>query len=243
MDTLGAALGPLIAAGVLTVAAGNPAGFRWVFWISTIPGVLAVIVLAIWLKERRPHDHENAPEIRFAHLGKRFAVFCAAAGIFSIGNSSDAFLILRTQGLGVPIAMVPLAYFVFNMVYAALSTPFGALSDRVSRRAVIAAGWLIFAIIYLGFALSTEAWQAWALLAGYGVYYALTEGVQRAFIVDLVPRHMRASALGTFNFVTALALLPASVIGGALWQALGAPATFIFGSACAALAILLLALV
>jgi MFS family permease len=237
MDTLGAAVGPLIAAAILYYAKGAPADrLRTAFLVSAIPGVVAVLVLAVFLTERRPHRKGARPSVSFKGLPASFRNFAAVAFIFSLGNSSDAFLILRARDAGLSLALIPLAYFTFNMVHAIFAIPMGALSDRIGRRRVIIAGYVIFALIYLGFALFAGAWTLWLLFAGYGLYYAATDGTQRAFIGDLVPNDLRATAVGVFNALTGIALLPASLAAGVLWQSFGPAAAFIYGSAFAFLA-------
>lgn len=237
MDTVGAAIGPLIAFGVLSLSANN---YRVAFVVASIPGMLAVLILTLALREGGPAGRQGAPvRLGFASLGRDYLVFTGVATLFALGNSSDAFLILRAQDLGLATALVPLAYFGFNLVYALLAIPLGSLSDRIGRRRVITVGYLVFAGVYLGFALAGHAWPVWPLFAAYGAYYALTEGVQRAYVTDLVPAEQRGAALGTFNAATGAAMLPASLIGGLLWQEVAPAATFCYGAAFAAMAALL----
>ncbi len=242
MDTVGAAGGPLIAFATLAFL---PENYRAVFWIAAIPGVIAIAVAVFFLRDiARPPAPGQAPKLGFAGLGRGFMLFTLIAGLFALGNSSDAFLILRARNLGLAPAVIPLVYFAFNVVYAVLATPFGALSDRVGRRRLLMAGYAIFAVVYLGFAVAGGAAgraEAVALFLVYGTYYALTEGVQRALVVDLVPSGLRATALGTFSTVTGVALLPASVVAGALWDRVGPAAPFFYGAALAALAVILFA--
>lgn len=237
LDTVGAAIGPLAAFGVLALSANS---YRAAFVVASIPGVLAVLILALALHERRPASRKGAPmRLGFASLGREYLLFTGIAALFALGNSSDAFLILRAQDLGMATTLVPLAYFGFNLVYTVLAIPLGSLSDRIGRRSVIAVGYLIFAAVYLGFALAGQAWLVWPLFAAYGAYYALTEGVQRAYVADLVPAERRGAALGTFNAATGAAMLPASLIGGLLWQEVAPSAAFYYGAAFAAMAALL----
>ena len=244
MDTAGAALGPLLAFAVLALL---PENYRAVFWIATVPGAIAILVAVLFLRDvpRRPRA-ARLLRLSVARLGRPFTLFTLVATVFAVGNSSDAFLILRAKNLGLPVTAIPLIYFAFNVVYALLSTPAGALSDRLGRRRMLALGYAVFACVYLGFALvggPSARWTVPALFLVYGVYYALTEGIQRAFVVDLVPAELRATALGTFAMATGLALLPASVIAGRLWDRVGPAAPFYYGGATAAAALLLLLLV
>ncbi len=243
MDTLGAAIGPLVAFATLAL---RPENYRAVFWIAAIPGAIAIAVAVFLLRDiARPPAPGLAPRLGFAGLGRPFTIFTLIATVFALGNSSDAFLILRVKNLGLPAPAIPLAYFAFNVIYAALATPAGALSDRVGRRVMLIGGYAIFALVYLGFALAGgpgARLQAVGLFLVYGAYYALTEGVQRALVVDLVPSSMRATALGTFSTATGVALLPASLVAGILWDRVSPAAPFYFGAALATIAVILLAI-
>jgi len=156
--------------------------------------------------------------------------------VFSLGNSSDFFVILRAQNLGSSVVYVTLMLVLFNITYAITSLPAGVLSDRLGRRRVIAVGWAIYALVYLGFALASSLWQIWLLFACYGVYYGVVEGVARAFVADLVPEEKRGTAYGLYHGVVGITLLPASLIAGWLWQAYSPAAPFYFGAALAFLA-------
>ena len=241
MDTAGAAVGPLLAFAVLAMA---PEHYRTVFWVAAIPGAAGILTAALFLHDvGRPAVAAPPPRLAFVGLGRPFAHFTLAATVFALGNSSDAFLILRARNLGLPAAVIPLVYFAFNMVYALLSTPAGALSDRMGRRRILVVGYAVFAVVYFGFALlraPAGRWAVPALFLVYGVYYALAEGAQRALVVDLVPAPLRATALGTFATATGLALLPASLVAGRLWDSLGPAAPFFYGGATATTALLLL---
>ena len=241
LDTVGAAVGPLSAFAVLEFFNSN---YRLVFALSAIPGVIAVIILVGFLKEKAAKNPAaTPPKLGFGSLGAGFLLFALISTLFTFGNSSDAFLILRAQNLGLAAVLVPLAYFTFNIVYSLLAMPLGSLSDRVGRKVVIIAGYLIFAIVYCGFAFASASWAVWGLFAVYGIYYALTDGVQRAYITDIVPSNLRGSAIGTYNALVGIAALPASIIGGFLWQAIAPEATFIYGAVFAVIAAVLLLIV
>lgn len=216
LDTVGAAIGPLTAWAILTL---SPGAYRTIFLVSAIPGTIAILVVLTLVRDLRsgPRD-ASRPAFRLRHLGKPFALFTAASAVFALGNSSDAMLILRAQDLGTTAALVPLMYFAFNVVAAALATPFGVLSDRIGRKVVLAVGFAGYALVYLGFALAHGPISVWFLFALYGVPYAMTEGLARAYVVDLVPAASRATAVGGYTFVLGLAALPASTAAGLLWD-------------------------
>ncbi len=240
MDHLGAVIGPLLAFGLMSLFAGN---YRAVFAVASIPGALAVAVVAFGVRERRPHLVEpTAPPVQ---PGQPVPVdlrrFLLVLFLFTLGNSTDAFLLLRAQEVGIPVAHLPLLWVVLHIVKSATSVPGGALSDRIGRRRVIIAGWALYAAVYLGFAAVGTAAQAWFLFAVYGLFFGLTEGTEKALVADLVPAHERGMAFGLYHLTVGLAALPASVVFGVLWYAYGSPVAFATGSALAAAAALLLA--
>lgn len=173
-------------------------------------------------------------------LSRKFYAFLAIMVVFTLGNSSDTFLILRAQNVGVAVLAIPLVYALFNFFYASASVPLGSLSDRIGRERVIILGWVAYALAYLGFAVAAQAYQIWLLFAFYGIYYATTEGVAKALIADLVVSEHRGKAYGIYNSVIGLIALPASVIAGFLWDSVSAAAPFFFGAAMAAVATVLL---
>ena len=245
LDTVGAAIGPLLAALLLVLYADN---FRAVFWWTAVPGGISVLRLLAFLRPpgaraaARGVPRRQGWSLSLRPLAPRLRWFVLISTLFALGNSADAFLVLRARGLGLAAGMVPLAYFLFNTTYALLSYPAGALSDRIGRRPVIIAGFLAFALIYAGFGAATQPWQVWGLFALYGLYYAGTEGIARAYLTDHAPAERRGSAIGVFNAYTGLAALPASWLAGLLWDRWGPPATFFCSAAIALLAAVLLAL-
>lgn len=248
MDTLGAAVGIISAIIVVQLYQGNNwaltrGTYQQLVLIGIIPAVLALFVF-FFIKEP---DNKTSMETSRARLGsllsgfdKRFKIFLGITFLFTLGNSSDAFLVLRAQDLGNPVLYILLMLLLFNFVYAAISTPAGMLSDRLGRRRVIASGWLVYALVYLGLALATPGakWQLWLLFGFYGVYYGLAEGTARALVADLVPVEKRGTAYGLFHGVVGVTLLPASIIAGWLWQAVNPAAPFLFGAAMAFLAMI-----
>ncbi len=239
LDTLGGALGPLLAFCLLAYFGSD---YRSVFYWTALPGTLAVLLIIFGLREQPPRSTPEVklPRLGFSGLGKEFIIFSIISTIFALGNSSDAFLILRAQDIGLAAVLIPLAYFTFNITYSILSYPLGALSDRLGKKPLLALGFLTFALVYLGFAYARHTWQIWLLFIIYGVYCAATEGIQRAHVADIIPAGKRGTAMGTFNALTGLAALPASTVGGWLWQAQGPAATFAFGSLMALIACILL---
>jgi MFS family permease len=168
----------------------------------------------------------------------RFKVFLAIMAVFTLGNSSDFFVILRAWDLDVSLIYVVVMLVLFNITYAAVSLPAGMLSDKLGRKRVITLGWFIYALVYLGFALASSPWQVWLLFAGYGIYYGIAEGVARALVADLVPAEKRGTAYGLYHGVVGLSLLPASLIAGWLWEAVSPAAPFYLGAGLAFLAML-----
>jgi len=245
-DTAGAVLGltvGLIIAGTLGERAYLPeSAFRVAVIFSLIPATVAVIVLAVFVREIRPAASfpGEAPSLNPAREYPRFRWFLVAVVVFTLGNSSDAFLLLRAQNLGLSISAAIGTLIALNLVYTVLSPPVGALSDRLGRRKVLLGGWLIYAAVYLALAAAEESWQLWPIVAAYGVYYAATEGVSKAFVADLVPSPQRGTAYGTYHAAIGLAALPASVAAGIAWQAVGPGAAFVLGAVLAFVAGLIL---
>lgn len=240
MDALGAALGPLVAFGVLAMSTNN---YRLVFWLSVIPGILTVVLIVFFLKEKEPSStgkQSELPQIGFRNLNRRFIWFSLISMLFAVGNFSDAFLALRAQDAGMLPALIPLAFFAFNMSSSIFSMPIGMLSDRIGRRPVLITGFFIFALIYFGFGMVKSVTWIWVLFVLYGLYYAFTEGIQKAYIADIVPEGLRGTAMGTYNALTGLAALPASIIAGFLWQTFGPVVAFSTSSIIAILAALLM---
>lgn len=246
-DTLGAMVGILIALLIVALAQSNSlllgeATFRSIVLVSVIPAGVAVITLLTMAREVPVTSQRPAPRFELRSLGKPYMIFIVIVGIFTLGNSSDAFLVLRAQERGLDVLGVLGMLATFNLVYALVSTPAGRLSDRIGRRRVIVAGWLIYAAIYLGLALAQAAWQVWALYAIYGAFYGLAYSTANALIADLVPAELRGTAYGTYNAVIGLLAFPASVIAGVLWQGVGAwpgfgpSAPFVFGGLMALIA-------
>ncbi len=250
-DTGGAMIGLLIAALVVWLAQSTDLSlgentFRTVVLISLVPAFLAVLSLAIGARDIPRGKEAERPKITFKGLGKPFLIFLVIVGIFDLGNSSDAFLVLRAQERGLSVIGILLMLAAFNLVYTLISAPAGSLSDRIGRRKVIIGGWFVYGLIYLGFALAQQPWHIWVLYISYGFYYGMAYGTAKAMVADLVPEDMRGTAYGTYNAILGIIDFPASLIAGLLWQGLGGwdgfgpSAPFFFGSAMAILAAVLM---
>ncbi|MBM2827463.1 MAG: hypothetical protein HW403_1527, partial [Dehalococcoidia bacterium] len=196
--------------------------FQLLVIAGAVPGILAVLVLILLVHDVRTEARRVPfPSLRLAGFDRSFKAFVLISLLFTLGNSSDAFLVLRAQSLGIPAFHISLLLVLFNLVYALGSTPFGAMSDKWGRPRVLLIGWLLYGLVYLGFALAWASWQLWLLYPLYGVYYAMADGVGRALVADLVTPDQRGTAYGAYHTVIGLAALPASVIAGLLWQGIG----------------------
>jgi MFS family permease len=238
LDTLGSVAGPLLLFALLYVLRNNTLKYHYIFFITAIPLIFTLGILSFFVKEVPVKKAES--ESAKSPLPLRFFLFLAIVLIFSIGNSSDTFLILRSQNLGVGLLGIPLVYALFNFVYASASIPLGSLSDKIGREKVILMGWIFYAFSYLGFAMANKSYQAWILFAFYGIYYATTEGVVKAYIADQVASGHRGKAYGLYNSLVGLITLPASFITGYLWDKISPAAPFYFSAAIAMLAAVLL---
>lgn len=234
MDTLGAVVGPGLAFFFLKLFSDN---YRTVFWLSIIPGIIAVILIILFIKEKKKPQAIPAerPKLTLAHFDWRFKFFVLIAALFALGNSSDVFLILKAQQTGIPPLMIPVVYLLFNLVYSLTAIPAGMAADRFGKKRVILAGFILFAFIYYAFAAAGDARTIWALFALYGVFMGLTEGIQKAFLADIIPVDFKATAFGVYNTAVGLVMFPASLLGGWLWDNVSPSATLYFGAATAAL--------
>ena len=241
-DHAGGVLGPLIAFALIDWLAMP---LRTVFWLAAIPGALAVLSLVIGVREpartsvARASSGGKGAESQIdlsTPMGGRFWAFLAVIFVFTLGNSTDAFLLLRAQQLGVPVALLPVLWAFLHVVKSASSTPGGALSDRVGRAPTLVAGWSIYALVYFAFSLASAQWHAWALFGVYGLFFGLTEGTERALVADMVSPARRGTAFGWYYLAVGLGALPASVIFGAIWDRQGSSAAFGFGATLALIA-------
>lgn len=238
LDTLGSVVGPLLLFALLFLFKDNPNKYQYIFILSAIPliATLGIIIFKVKENNRLETKAEKTESKLSINLPKKFFIFLGIMVLFSLGNSSDTFLILRAQNVGVTVLAIPLVYALFNFVYASASIPLGSLSDRIGRERVIIIGWLAYAIAYLGFGLANQTYQIWLLFAFYGIYYATTEGVAKALVADIVEPSHRGRAYGLYNAIIGLITLPAGIVAGYLWDKVDASAPFIFGSVMAGLA-------
>ncbi len=232
-DDAGAVIGPLIATALLSCGVE----LRTVFLLAAIPGLLSLLAVASVRESPGPEPEQ----VRISpgadvKLPKSLRAYFAILLLFSLGCSSDAFLLLRAKELGVPLALVPLLWSIFHVSKVVSSYFGGNLADRVPRAKLIALGWGVYALTYLGFGAATAAWQVWALFIVYGSYYGLTEPAEKALVRDLAPSHVRGRAFGYYNFMVGISAIPAGILTGWLWQAVSAQAALASGAAVASVA-------
>jgi MFS family permease len=233
-DNAGALLGPLIAFAILT---WWHVSLRTVFWLAAIPGVIAVIIAIVGIREAQRHTPPTGAHVELQrHMGGRFWAFLAVIFVFTLGNSTDAFLLLRAKELGVPVALAPILWALLSGVKRVSNIPGGTLSDRIGRRPTLIAGWSVYALVYFLFARASQTWHAWALFAGYGIFFGLTEGAQLALVADIVPKERRGVAYGWYYLAIGIGALPASLLFGVLWDRYGSPVAFSTGAALALVA-------
>ena len=241
LDTVGAFAGPLVAVGLMLLWAGD---MRAIFWVAVIPGVMAVALLAFGIKEppRAPGAVRTNPITRanLARLPPAFWRVVALGGVFTLARFSEAFLVLRAQQSGMPLALVPLVMVAMNVVYAVSAYPFGKLSDRVSHATLLQGGFVLLIVADLILASSAQWGVVLAGVAVWGLHMGMTQGLLAVMVADTAPADLRGTAYGLFNLVSGVALLAASVIAGALWDTLGAPATFLAGAAISGVALVMM---
>ena len=230
MDTLGACIGVTLAYLIVTRYMGD---YKNIFLFSLIPASLGVLFLFL-VKEKKAAATTKAGQklqFKWSSLDKRLKLFLIFSFIFTLGNSSNQFLLLRAKNLGSPLSGVILFYLVYNIVYSLVSYPASRLSDKIGRKKLLVAGYFFYGLVYLGFALNNSLNNFWFLFGLYGLYIGFTEGVEKALIADIAPVGLRATAIGLHAALVGIGLLPASLFAGLLWKFLGAQAPFYFGGA------------
>ncbi|HTQ47285.1 MAG TPA: MFS transporter [Polyangiaceae bacterium] len=238
MDNAGAVAGPLIATGLIAMSLS----LRQVFWIAVIPGAIATLLVA--LVKEPPHPTSTSTSTSTStptstptptRLFTRTLVsYLVILGVFSLGNSSDAFLLLRARNLGLTTAQIPVLWSVLNLSKVVWAYLGGDAADRIPRARLVAGGWAVYALVYLGLGQATQAWHVWALFVLYGVFYGLTEPVEKALVRDLAPPDQRGRAYGAYNFVVGVTALPAGLLMGVLWRVWGPAHALEVGAALAA---------
>ncbi len=238
MDTMGAVVGPALAFFFLGIFSND---YRKVFWLSMIPGIIAVLLIIFFITEKKKTAAAQVekPKLTLAHFDWKFKFFVVIATLFAVGNSSDVFLILRAEQVGIPTVTIPLIYLMFNLVYSLSAVPAGMAADKYGRKRFILLGFILFAILYYGFAVASGTKAIWILFGFYGLFMGLTEGIQKAFLATIIPQDFKATAFGVYTTTVGLAMFPASLIGGWLWDHVSPAATFYFGATTAALSAVL----
>jgi MFS family permease len=257
-DNAGAVVGPLVAFFILKLHGvgaldtskhlmpSDEHAMRNVFWLSAIPAAIAMVILIVVVRDipRQAGDTGSAKAgDASSRLGGRFWAYLVVVLLFTLGNSTDAFLLLRANQLGVPVALAPILWALLNFVKSATGTYGGQLSDTIGRKPLIVGGWLLYAAVYFAFGWAGAPWQAWALFAVYGIFYGMTEGTEKALVADIVPTVRRGAAFGWYNLAIGLGALPASLIFGWIWDRSGSPSAFVFGASLALVAAILMAIV
>jgi len=228
-DTAGAVVGPLLAWGLMWLTGNN---YRLVFWLSLVPGALCVLILALFVKETGISRLKRGIKASLRELPVPFFTFLSIMGFFSLGNSSNTFLLLKAQTSGLAPALVPALYALFNIVYAITAYPLGALSDRWGRKRLLVMGFFIYGAVYILAALVNLAWAWWLIMPLYGLFYGATDGAERAMVADIVgDERLRGTAYGLYHMTVGVLLLPASLLAGFLWDMVSPEAPFLIGGA------------
>lgn len=237
MDNSGAILGPLLAFLILSV---KPNNFRFIFLLAGIPGILGILVLIFGIKEAKKDKESLLQKFKFRDYPKRFYLFLVIIFIFTLGNSTDALLIVKANEVGVKVTFIPLVYLISSVVSVLLAIPFGSISDKIGREKLLIFGFLIYTIVYFGFGATSHIYMIVALFALYGIYSASTDGIQKALVSDLVDKNKKGTGLGMYNALLGITLLPASLIAGLLYDKVNSSVPFYFGALTALLSAILM---
>lgn len=239
MDHAGAMIGPLIASLLMAALTDD---LRVIFILAFIPSLFCLLILYRGVADvRRDQTPSPSPplKLQWNRWDKRFKYFLFIITLFTLGNSSDAFLLLRAKDLGIDMVSIPILWFVFHLSKTIFSLPGGALSDRIGRKRVMILAWSVYGLVYLGFAFASRAYHIWLLFFIYGFFYGLSEGTERAWVADLVEEPKRGTAYGAYHFFIGMAAFPASLLMGLIWKTIGVQWAFSFGAAMALIAALL----
>ncbi len=239
MDNSGAIAGPLAAFALLSAFSEN---YRLIFILAGIPAILAIFVIIFRIKEAKKKKEELFTQFRFRDFPAKYYFFLIIVFIFTLGNSTDALLLVKANEVGVKVALIPVVYLITNLVSVAASIPLGSLSDKVGKEKIIVAGFIIYAIVYFGFGITTSLGAITALFALYGLYSAATDSIQKAFISDIIDKNKKGTGMGIYNALLGITLLPASLIAGILYDKVDSSVPFYFGAATALLSAILMAI-
>jgi len=237
MDNSGAILGPLIAFVLLLLFPGD---FRIVFLFAGVPSILGILVLIFGIKEAKKNKESLFKKFHFSDFPKKYYLFLTIIFIFTLGNSTDALLLVKANEVGVKVAFIPLVYLVTSIVSVFLSIPIGMLADKIGKEKILITGYLIYAIVYFGFGVTTSIGAIVALFALYGLYTATTDGIQKAFIADNIDKNKQGTGMGIYNALLGVTLLPASLIAGILYDKVNSSVPFYFGATTALISAILM---
>ena len=238
MDNSGAIAGPLMAFALLSLFPDN---YRLIFLIAGIPAIAGIFVIIFGIKEVKKNKSELLQKFRFTDYPKRYWFFLAIIFVFTLGNSTDALLLVKANEAGIKVAFIPLVYLITSLVSVIAAIPAGTLSDRIGKEKLLVAGFLIYAVVYLFFGLNVGEGALFVLFALYGLYSAATDGIQKAFVADVTDANKKGTALGIYNALLGITLLPASLIAGILYDRVTSSIPFLFGAAMALLATIMMA--
>ena len=237
MDNSGAIVGPLIAFVLLTTIPGN---YRIIFLFAGIPAIISIFVIIFGIKEAKKSQESLFKKFHFSDFSRKYYFFLLIIFIFTLGNSTDALLMVKANEVGVKVAFIPLVYLVTSIVSVLFAIPLGSLSDKIGKEKILIAGFLIYAIVYYGFGITGSIGTIVALFALYGLYSAATDGIQKAFVSDLTDKNKQGTGLGIYNALLGITLLPASLIAGILYDRVNSSIPFYFGAATAVSSALLM---
>ncbi len=238
MDNTGAIIGPLIAFALLSAFPGN---FQGVFLLAGIPSILGILVLILGIREAKKTKEQLLGKFRFRDYSKRYYLFLGIIFLFTLGNSTDALLLVKANEVGIKVVYIPLVYLIMNTVSVILAIPLGTLSDKVGKEKLLVFGYLIYALAYAGFGATSSISVIMCLFALYGLYSAATDGIQKALISDLLDANKKGTGLGIYNALLGVTLLPASIIAGLLYDHINSSVPFYFGAVTAILSAILMA--
>jgi MFS family permease len=237
MDNSGAIVGPFLAFALLSLFNES---YRLIFLLAGIPAILAIFVIIFWIKEAKKEKHELFAKFHFREFPVKYYFFLVIIFIFTIGNSTDALLMVKANEVGIKVALIPIVYLITNLVSVIASVPIGILSDKIGKEKILIAGFIIYAVVYYGFGITTNLWAIVSLFALYGLYSAATDGIQKAFISDMTDINKKGTGLGIYNALLGVTLLPASLIAGFLYDKINSSVPFYFGAATAGLSAILM---